>query len=458
LNYKKVIMKNYLNYRILFSFLALSFIACDGNLDIEPEQDLSPEVATESPANIQNILNSIYADARDEDAYAGGISLASELLANAGELSWNGTYVQPAEFDEKAVLTGNSFVAGTWLNGYQMNNQANIILANLDVFEDEDERDRTEGEAKFLRALNYFDLVRLFAMAYEEGENGNEPGVPIILEPVLDASQITYPPRNSISEVYSQVISDLNDAYDLLPPSNSYYADKYTAQALLARVYLQMGNYEMALEAADDVIENSGHSLTPTFADAFNNSQNSSEDIFAIQVTAQDSEIHAYNEYWGGNDFGGRPGDPDLAIESPHFDIYDDPNDERADFFYEGRGTATMKWQNQFANIPVIRLAEMYLIRAEANERLNTEVGATPLEDINELRIRANASPLGSVDLEDILMERRRELAFEGFALFDAKRLGRDIGDIAYDANNLVLPIPLREMDANPELVQNPGY
>lgn len=451
-------MKNYLNYRILFSFLAISFIACDDNLDIEPEQDLSPEIATESPQNIQNILNSIYGDARSDDSYGGGIALASELLANGGELNWNGTYVQPGEYNEKAVLTGNSFVAGTWLNGYQMNNQANIVLANLDVFDDEDERDRTEGEAKFLRALNYFDLVRLFSKPYEQGANSGQPGVPIILEPVTDASQISYPARNTIDEVYDLVLSDLNDAYELLPATNSYFADKYTAQALLARVYLQMGNYEMARDAADDVIENSGHILTATFAGAFNNAQNSTEDIFAIQVTAQDADIHGYNEYWGGNDFGGRPGDPDLSIEAPHFDIYDDSSDERADFFYQGRGTATMKWQNQFANIPVIRLAEMYLIRAEANERLGTAIGATPLEDINRLRRRAGASSLSSVDLEEILMERMRELSFEGFALFDSQRLGRDVGDIAYDANNLILPIPLREMDSNPELVQNPGY
>lgn len=451
-------MKNYLNYRIVFSFLVLSFIACDDNLDIEPEQDLSPEIATESPQNIQNILNSIYGDARSDDSYGGGIALASELLANAGELNWNGTYVQPAEFNEKAVLTGNSFVAGTWLNGYQMNNQANIVLANLDVFDDEDERNRTEGEAKFLRALNYFDLVRLFSKPYDQGANGGQPGVPIILEPVLDASQISYPARNTIDEVYDLVLSDLNDAYELLPETNTYFADKYSAQALLARVYLQMGNYEMALNAADDVIENSGHSLTATFAEAFNNPQNTTEDIFAIQVTAQDANIHAYNEYWAGSNFGGRPGDPDLSIEQPHFAIYNDANDERANFFYERRGTATTKWQNQFANITVIRLAEMYLIRAEANQRLGTATGATPLEDVNTLRRRSGASALSAVSLEDILMERRRELAFEGFALFDAKRLGRDVGDISYDANNLVLPIPLREMDSNPELVQNPGY
>lgn len=74
------------------------------------------------------------------------------------------------------------------------------------------------------------------------------------------------------------------------------------------------------------------------------------------------------------------------------------------------------------------------------------------------MRDRSGASALSSVDLDEILMERRRELSFEGFALFDAKRLGRSVGSISYNANRLVMPIPLRELDANPNLVQNDGY
>lgn len=452
-------MKKSKVYTILLSLFVLGFTACDDNLDVEPEQDLSPDVATATPANIQNILVGMYTEARENDSYGGHIALASELLADDDHLSWNGTYVQPAEFDEKAILADNSYVRDIWMNGYEIINQANIVLANLDVFEDEDARAQVEGEAKFLRGLAYFDLVRLFSMPYEMGANGGELGVPIVLEPVLDASAIVYPARNTIEEGYSQVLNDLTDAYSLLPEENGYYASKYSAQGLLARVYLQRGDYEQARDAADDVIENSGFELVSDFSEAFNNDENSNEDILAFQVTSQDASWNAFNEFWGGYDYGGRSGDPDLSITEEHFEIYDDPNDERAMFFYEtDRGIATLKWQSQYANIPFIRLAEMYLIRAEANERLGTEVGATPLEDINTLRARANATLFDSVDLDEILMERMRELAFEGFALFDAKRLKRDIGDLPYNANNLVLPIPLREMDANEELVQNPGY
>ena len=452
-------MKKYLNFKLLFSFLAIGFIACDDNLDVEPEQNLSPEVATESPANIKTILNNIYGEARSSVSYGGGIGMAAELLANAGDLSWNGTFVQPGEYNEKALLADNSFVRDIWLNAYEINNQANIVLENLDVFDDEEDRATTEGEAKFLRGLAYFDLVRLFSKPYVPGQANTQLAVPIILDAVLDASVITYPARNTVDEVYALVISDLTDAYEMLPESNSYFANKYTAQALLARVYLQRGEFAKARDAANDVIENSGAELASTFANAFNNNENSSEDLLAMQVTSQDDSSHSWNLYWAGRDFGGRVGNPDISILEPHYAKYDDENDDRANFFYTtSRGVATTKWQNQFGNIPVIRLAEMYLIRAETNERLGTEVGATPLEDINMLRARANASLYTSVNLEIILMERQRELAFEGFALFDAKRLGRNIGDISFNDDRLVLPIPLREMDANPNLVQNPGY
>ena len=360
---------------------------------------------------------------------------------------------------KKTIVADNSFVSDIWLNAYEINNQANIVLDNLDVFEDEVDRATTEGEAKFLRGLAYFDLVRLFAKSYVSGQANTQPAVPVMLDPVLDASVIVYPSRNNADEVYAQVINDLTEAYGMLPESNSYFADKYSAQALLARVHLQMGDFVNARDAANDVIENSGYSLTTTFAEAFNNNENSSEDLFAMQVTSQDVSEHSWNVYWAGRDFGGRIGNPDVSIEDPHYQKYDDDNDDRANFFYTtSRGVATTKWQNQFGNIPVIRLAEMYLIRAEANERLETEVGATPLDDINKLRFRANAALFTTVDLETILIERERELAFEGFKLFDSKRLGRDIGNIPFNADRLVLPVPLREIDANPELEQNPGY
>lgn len=451
-------MKKY-NYRIIITTaIAISFIGCDDNLTINPEQDITTEIAISTPSNLQKILNNAYGDARSSALYGGGIALVSELVANDGDLYWDGTYAQPNQYDEKAILTDNSYVQSLWLRAYKISNQTNIVLDNLAVFKDADDKNKAKGEAKFLRGLVYFDLGRLFAKPYVAGTVNSQLGVPIILDPVLNPTKITFPSRNTLEEVYTQVILDLKDAYDLLPESNSVYATKYSAAALLARVYLQKGDYINARAMANIAITNSGATLTGTFAKAFNNPENSSEDLFAWQVSSQDVSSNDYNVFWAGEDFGGRSGNPDISIEDQHFDIYDDADDERKNFFYEADNICTTKWKNQYGNIPFLRLAEMILIRAEANFRLVTTIGRSPLDDINALRVRSGAALLSSVDLATILMERKRELAFEGFALFDAKRLKQNIGSLPYNANNLVLPIPLRERDVNKNLVQNPGY
>ncbi len=149
--------------------------------------------------------------------------------------------------------------------------------------------------------------------------------------------------------------------------------------------------------------------------------------------------------------------------------MFDSETDVRATFFYESADNGqrlTGKYTNQFGNIAVIRLAEMYLIRAEANFRLGTVVGATPAADINEVRGRANAAPKLLVTLDDILLERELELAFEGFLIHDVKRLHRSLTitenqgqtTLAYDSGRLVYPIPERETDVNPLLQQNEYY
>lgn len=457
-------MKTY-KYIIVILF-SITIISCDNKLDLEPQQSLDVNTALQDATNIKNILVGIYDEAAhgsaegpnaEENIYGGELNVTSELLANDDELGWNGTFLQPREFNLKAITTTNSWVRIIWTNGYEVTNQANIVLENLDKFEDEDERNTVEGEARFLRALTYFDLVRFYSTPYDAGQVNNQLGVPIVLEAVLSPSDITEPSRNTVEEVYTQVINDLTDSYDLLPSSNGEFADAYVSRALLARVYLQQGNYALALEAANDVINNSGHTLTSEFGSAFNNDGDSSEDIFAWQITSQDG-TNDMNTFWSTREFGGRSTSSDITINPEYFTFFTGA-DDRADFFYVGTGASvSSKWQSQFANIPFIRLSEMYLIRAEANQRLSSSVGATPLDDINTLKTRANATTLGSITLQEILDERKRELSFEGHAIHDIKRLQLNVGTLNYDANQLVLPIPQREIDANPSLEQNDGY
>lgn len=439
------------NIYSLFYFLGILFlfVACSDKLDVEPRQQIPAEVAISTGENVQNILTGVYDETAQEESYGGYLQIMADLYGFTDQASWYGTYQEPGEIYNKSIFTDNSFVRDLWLNGYEAINQANLVLDNADLV-NEDDRDQVMGEAYFLRALNYFDLNRFFSSP------DHSLGVPLTLNGITDYSQDLEIARAPADQVYQQVISDLQNAIDLLPESNGARADKYSAEALLARVQLHLGNYEEARDAANDVIENSGHSLTGIYADAFNNDSDSSEDLFAFQVNSQDGDNVLVTHY-ASFEFGGRGGD--IAVNDSYLSMFGE-NDQRGQLFYIGDygDVLTGKYTNEYANISLIRLAEMYLIRAEANQRLGTEVGATPLEDINTLRNRAEADALTEVTLDDILKERELELMFEGFLIWDYTRTGRAVGEIPADSPRLSFPIPLREMDANSLLVQNPGY
>lgn len=446
-------------YKVIVSIFLLNFVlmGCEDSLDIEPRQSISPGVALSSGENIENLLIGAYAEAGESSSYGGFLPMLTDLYGFDDQASWEGTFQQPREVFNKRIFVDNSFVRNIWMNGYQVINQVNLVIDHLDLV-DEDRQDNVVGQAYFLRALNHFDLVRLFGAQYEPSQQNSQLGVPLMLEGITDYLGDLDVPRSSVEEVYSQVISDLNRAYELLPSSNSFFADKYAAQALLARVYLQQGDYAAARDAANDVIENSGHSLTNTFAEAFNNDSNSSEDVFSFQVTTQ-SGTNQLVVHYADQSFGGRGGD--IVVNQEYIDKFNSDSDERASFFYssaQSGATLTGKYTNQYGNIPVIRLAEMYLIRAEANLREGTEVGNSPTEDVDIVRGRANAALLSDVTLEDILLERELELLFEGHLIHDYKRTNRNIGDLSADDDALLFPIPQREMDVNDLLEQNPGY
>ena len=444
-------------------FIGLIAWSCEDRLEIEPAQSISLEAALSSEANIKGILIGAYDEANQDDSYGGQLYVISDLIGNDDQVSWNGTFAQPREFFTQSVLVANSWVDNAWANGYEVINQANLVIDNIaSITSSTAEADRVEGEAKFLRALTYFDLVRHFGPTYEAGVTNSQLGVPLRLTGITDYSADISIARSSVEQVYTQVVSDLTDAVSLLPADNDYFADAAAAEALLARVYLQMGNYTGARDAAHSVITTSGHSMAPTFAGAFNNDADGVEDIFSFQVTSQTGENDLIN-YYAHEALGGRGGD--ISVTADYIALFDAPGvDERALFTYvsdQSGDDLTSKYTNQFGNVPVIRLAEMYLIRAECNFREATTIGETPLDDINNnIRGRLSAPALGSVDLDDILNERQLELAFEGHLIHDMKRTGRSVGTIAYDADELVLPIPQSEMDTNPGVAdqQNSGY
>lgn len=447
---------------LLSTFL---FTACDGVLDTTPRQSIDADEALTSAENVKSTLIGAYDAMSDGDLYGGWFLMMPDLLAaGQGEITFSGTFLGPRQIARKEQQYDNANVTDTWIEAYNTINTANTVLDNLDLI-DASEVGEIEGQAKFIRGMIYFDLVRLYATQYVSGGPNDAPGVPIVLTPTSLISEDDQIERSTVGEVYQRVLDDLQDAKDLLPNSysspNENLATSMAASAVLSRVYLQIEDYENARIEADRVISSGFYTLATTndvtsfnYSAAFNNDENSSEDIFAIQVSDQDG-TNSLNTFYN-IDPAGRG---DMDINQVHLDEYE-TNDERLNLFYYGDGAVRSgKWRSIYGNVQQIRLAEMYLTRAEANFREGAPfVGPDPVDDINEVRDRVGLDPLVTVTLDDILQERKLELMFEGQLLHDLKRTQRNVGTRTYDDPKLVLPIPRREIDSNPNLCQNASY
>ncbi|TSD64573.1 RagB/SusD family nutrient uptake outer membrane protein [Inquilinus sp. KBS0705] len=439
--------------------IALILTACNKELDLKPHQQIDQDQAILTSRDVEITLIGAYNRAGLSDFYGGSVFLEPDLLATQSVIDWSGTYQELTQMVSQTIPNDNGFVANLWLAGYQVINQTNNVLANVDKV-DADQKDRVEGEAKFLRGLVYFDLVRLFGKAYNDGSPTANLGVPIVLTPTKSVDASSQVVRATVDAGYKQAIADLTSAETLLPDDNGVYAAKNAASAILARLYLQKEDYTNAAIEANKVISSGLYELNKPYANefAFNNPghvDNTSEDIFAIQVTNQQG-VNDLNTYYASADFSGRG---DIAIKQSFLNTFE-ANDQRRDVYYEADDVLwTSKFNNVYGNVRIVRLAEMYLIRAEANLRNNTAVGDTPLNDVNVIRKRAGLANATTVSIASINVERRHELAFEGgFFLHDAKRLKLNVGALPYNSPKLIFPIPLREINANPKLQQNEGY
>jgi hypothetical protein len=442
-----------IHFKLTIVALLVFLSGCDKYLDLSPNQGISEKLALENDLNVKSVLRGAYSRFKSNLIYGGQILRNAELLGGDGEINWVGTYNAPREIANKAMYASNGDVRDQWMTSYEVVNITNNVLSAIDTVIAED-RDRVEGEALFLRSLMFFDLVRFYALQYEDGVNNTQLGIPIVLTPTRAINNDLKVSRNTVEQVYTRVITDLKRASLILPEDNGVYASRGAAMALLARVYLQQRDYANARDYADSVLQMTYmYELQPNNIEVFNNDNNSSEDIFATQITTQDIGS-AMTEFFSTTDYGGRDGD--IEILSGHLDLYD-PADRRLDLFFSDF-TYCAKWNNQYGVVNLIRLAEMYLIRAESNIRLATTVGDTPVNDYNKIHERAGFAPVGAVTLDEILLERRLELAFEGFRIHDQRRLKEDVGPLPYNDPDLVFPIPEREIIANPALEQNEGY
>lgn len=462
-------MKKILTGLLAASLLTGTLSGCNSKLDVKPTDTIDVAEAFNTSSDVQAALVGAYTGLQDANAYGGYVQFFADLLPNVAvtEYQFTGTFIEPQEIQRKNILKDNVTVANIWLRGYSTINRVNNVLANTGKLDTPAKQAAGEGEASFIRALVYFDLVRLFARAYNDGSPTTNLGVPLVLTPTLGISASNSVPRNTVADVYTRIIEDLTNAEAKLPASNGFFANRGAATALLARVYLQQGRFVDAAAAANRVIGISTLRLNPDYADNFVSTtsdgilRNSAEDIFAVQMTAQ-SGINQLNTFYG------RIRRGDIKVKNPFLSQYEAGDDRRLLYStLSNTGTAnvfTTKHDVQNGNVKLFRLAEMYLIRAEGNFRAGTSTGATPLADINRIRGRAKLPPLAAVTAANILKERQLELAFEGFRLHDLKRNQGSTIDpvtgaaIAWNSPRLVFPIPLRETNANPNLVQNEGY
>ncbi|TWI81464.1 SusD-like starch-binding protein associating with outer membrane [Lacibacter cauensis] len=445
-----------LKYSMILIAAGSMFTACNKQLDLKNPQAIGNDLAFATDANVKQVLVGAYDALSSGNLYGGNIQIFGDLMAASGELNWTGTFNTYREVYGNSILTTNPIILNMWASGYSTINIANNVIANVNKVNAAD-RNKVKGEALFIRGAVLFELTRFFAKAYNDGNPATNPGVIVRTTPTTGFSDVDFPARNTVAECYTQILADLNEAVSLLPNKNGVYANKVAAATILARVHLQMGNYAAARDAANTGLTAAAgnFSTVGTYAAAFNTSAYTSEDVFSIVVNDQDGTNNCHT-FYSVPPFGGRDGD--IVILQAHLNLYP-AVDQRKALFYDFAGDwRSGKWRDVFKNVKVIRLAELYLIRAECNQRLSTTVGDTPLNDINRLRTRAGAPTFVTVTLADILLERRLELAHEGFRIHDAKRLGETVnGRPAFD-NRAVFPIPFREMNTNPNLVQNPGY
>lgn len=400
--------------------------------------------------------------------------------------------------------TASEFTSSTvaWKSPYIVIGRANRIIAAAeggalsDAAEAKATIDQYAAEAKVLRALAHFDLVRIYGKPYTE-DQGASLGVPLVTE-VLESN--AKPARSTVAEVYTQVVKDLTEAISsnaLATETKPGYVSVWGAKAILSRVYLNMGDYANALSVAEDIIKNSGAALwtRDQYFKAWDASTpNESEFLFRLNVAGSTDN----NDLNGIGNLQQRDGYKEMVATKKFVDMLtSDPKDVRNDMFLPAKaekevavyGTNKVflnKLRGQGGNlrnvtiVPIIRLSEVYLTAAECAFRNNDKTKAVEyLNDLvkNRTTTVASLATVDNITLDRILIERRKELIGEGQRYFDAlrnnetitrytseadkgwhKTLSKEAQSFNRDYFKAIAAIPQAEINANPNIKQNTGY
>jgi hypothetical protein len=439
---------------ILIIGLLYLMSGCDV-LNVEPMDSIPADQAFKDKAGIERGILGSYSSLQSLSYYGRTYLIFSDLAADNLTHPPDATSSDYAEVDNNGILPENSAVSGIWASIYDGINVANNVIDKVPGMADmtEEEKNAALGELYFLRALNHFNLMNYFG--------------PIIIktEPTVGVNNLDAG-RDPVEQVYTQIIEDLTFAAGHLKASSSMKirASKYAAVALLARVYLYKGDYDLAYQMANDVILNGGYTLLDNYGDIFAGDQ-SEESIFEVDFTELDRNRIA--EYNFPKSLNGRR---EVAPDESLLNAYEDGDVRKTySIAYDG----TLAYANKYNdlskgadNVIVLRLAEMYLIRAEAEAHKSGGNLTSVKNDIDKIRIRAGLQSTPAVTLQDFITaienERRVEFAFEGHRWFDLVRTGRAVAVIPTVTNitKTLFPIPSGELLTNnsPDMKQNPGY
>jgi hypothetical protein len=444
--------------------LILGLGACSSYLDVQPRESIADDQTIVDQKSAFTALNGVYSALGAGGYY--GTSFQSIGYLGGGDIEWTGTQSQVQEFVTHNVRADNATISTVWASIYTTINRANHVIANVPSVADplltSALRSQYLGEAYFVRALAYFDLARTFG------------GVPLITQPTLTATDNQGIARATQAETYAQALRDLDAAEPLLPlTTDRYRATRRTAWALKARLHLYLGSWALAEDYATRLVsDNTNYRLVAPYNAFFaNNVRGTQESIFEIFYNGT-TEVNGHRANWQPTANGGtRQWAPNAALVTLLTTAPNNTANGRSTLI---ANTGTTWYGNLYYRNPssdpsyVLRLAEQYLIRAEARAQQNKLPEA--LADLNAVRSRAGLAasdaPTQAAVLLAIENERRLEFALEPHRWFDLARTGRAAAvfhdPLAATAPlptfRQLLPLPISQLQVDAALAQNPGY
>ncbi len=471
--------------------LLLGLGGCDGMLEETPDDFLSPQNFYRTATDAEAAIVSAYAPLVATGGFQVHLLRPLIVSPDLGRVRPNEPQARIRRLGTLDISPENQYITAIWGAFYETISRANIVIERVpEIDMDPTRRASIVGEAKFLRALSYFYLVRFWG------------DVPLITSLEEASAEVA---RTSKEEVYSLIIQDAQDAAAALPlewgSSDVGRPAKGAAQALLGDVYLYRHEWQQAADVLEEIINSGVYRLYDDYLHAFLPAfKNGPEHLFSLQFTGEIGPNSVLVRFFYPNELGRNRGGGNSTFlpTELHYESYL-PGDYRHDvtFFTEGcnidgecttfdphvykyRPTSPVPMNFGDTNWPIYRYADVLLMYAETlNELGNT---AEAVVYLNMIRARARngdgsesreqpadyAGPMSQDAVRDaIYRERTWELAYEGKRWFDLKRRGEDyfISELSKDPEatdleptDMLWPIPQAEIDLNPNLTQNPGY